>query len=238
MMTGNRDAGYRRSAEGGEGGGIVDAERLGYRRDEAVARDHRGERHQKRRDLQEDDAERVDRPERRAGGEPDDQPGKDAEAALQPGHLQKVADGHGGDVHVGADRQVDAGGEKHERHADGDDADEGRLLDDAEHVLGAEEVGGAEAEIEKDHDEDDRRGVPQEKAGQPVAPRVRHAAAPCSRKAAARMASRSNSLRANSPTISPRLITRMRSQMASSSSSSEEMKSTPQASAVSRSMME
>ena len=63
---------------------------------------------------------------------PTTMPGEDAEAALQPGQLQEVADGHRRDVHVRADREVDAGGQQHERHADGDDADEGRLLDDVE----------------------------------------------------------------------------------------------------------
>ena len=76
-------------------------------------------------------------------GEPDEDAGDDAEAALHAGKLQQVADRHRRQVHVRADREVDAGGQQHEGHADGDDADERRLLDDVERVLGAEEIVGA-----------------------------------------------------------------------------------------------
>ncbi len=57
-------------------------------------------------------------------GEADDDAGDDAEGILQRRDLQQVADRHRRHVHVRADREVDAGGQQHEGHADGDDADE------------------------------------------------------------------------------------------------------------------
>ena len=142
--------------------------------------------------------------------------------------LQQVAGRHRREVHVRADREVDAGGQQHEGHADGDDAGERRLLDDVQRVLGLEEIRRLQTE--------DRRSTTMKmiavacRSRKPVS-RSRvdagHAATPCSRNAAAGSARGRNRRAANSPTISPRLITRMRSHIAISSSISEEMKRTP-----------
>ena len=61
--------------------------------------------------------------------------------------------------------------------------------------------------------------------------------APAARKAVRRMASLSKLRVGNAPTISPRLITRMRSHIAIASSISEEINRMPQPSAASRSII-
>ena len=87
-------------------------------------------------------------------------------------------------------------------------------------ILGAEEVPALRAEEDEDGDEDDGRGVPQQEVGQsrarrfgscglrPARGRLHAGSAPCRRRRDRRQ-----------PTISPRLMTRMRSHMAISSSS-------------------
>ena len=133
----DRNAEDRSRAEGEKGGRIVDPERLGDGGDEAVAGDHRRQRHQKRRDGKIDDAEGVDRSERRPGRQADDEAREHAERPLQAGDPEQVADGHRRHVHDGPDRKVDPGGEQHEGHADREDPDERPLLDDVEDVLTA-----------------------------------------------------------------------------------------------------
>ena len=160
------------------------------------------------------------------------------ETVLHGRDLQEVAGGHCREIHVRPDREVDACREQDEDHADGDHAGERRLLDDVADTLGAEEIGALKTEEDEDDDEDDRRRVAQQEIGEPRGEDPGHDATSCSRNAERRIRSLSNASRANSPTISPRLITRMRSHMASSSSISEEMKSTAPPSPARRSMIE
>ncbi len=62
-------------------------------------------------------------------------------------------------------------------------------------ILGAEEIGGAEAEEDEDDDEDDRRRVAQEEIGQPARAKLRVMPRPPARGTpAARIGSWSNSL--------------------------------------------
>ncbi len=173
------------------------------------------------------DEERVDAAPRRAGHD-----------ARRDGHqhgrtlLQEHADDGAGDVHRGAHREVDAAGQQHDGHAHREKPHEGRRAHDVGEVRERGEARVEDAEEHEDEHEEDGRHVAQDRHGQAM-----RGHATCSRKAARRMASWSNCARSKDPRTSPRPITRMRSHMPSSSSSSEEMKSTAVPPAAMRSMI-
>ena len=61
--------------------------------------------------------------------------------AIQIGQFPRHqhAGDHAGQAEDRADRQVDAAGDDHRRHAEADDADEGEVAEDVEEIAGREE---------------------------------------------------------------------------------------------------
>ena len=132
------------------------------------------------------------------------------------------------EVHDRAHRKVDPRRQQHEGHADRGDADEARLLDDVGEVARAPESPASAARSRRRT----ARNIIARRVAQQRARRLRVAVMPPSRlppeRGARGCASRVEvAARRSSPTISPRLITRMRSHMPISSSSSEEMNRMP-----------
>ncbi len=225
-----RDPGDRGEAEAAHLLGEVELARGGEEGTEAAEDEERGEGDDEGDHAEAHDEEGVDRAHQRRGEHGDDEPAGDAEAEF----AHRDAGDQRGEIHHRADREVDAGGQEHEDHADRGDADEGGVLDDVAEVVGAEEARRLQAEIDQHRGEDQHGGVA-EREGQGLFGQGLAGHASSSRKALARMRSVSKRSRSNSPTISPRLITRMRSHMPVSSSSSEEMKRMPLPEAARRS---
>ena len=63
---------------------------------------------------------------------------------------------HAGQADHRADRQIDAAGQDDERHADRDDADDHRLVEQIEQIVGLEEIGREQRQRDRD-DERERR---------------------------------------------------------------------------------
>ena len=135
------------------------------------------------------------------------------------------------EVHHRADRQVDSRRQHDERHSDRDDGERRGLHEDLqEHSRIAKAIGGDRQPQVDQHEEDDS-GVPEERseptADPPLLARIVHDPAPPP--SAARISSsRSKRSRVRTSAISPSRMTRIRSHSPMSSSSSEEIRRTPE----------
>ena len=72
---------------------------------------------------------------------------------------EEHAEDDGAQIHVGADRQVDAGDQQDEGHADGDDRDVARLVEDVDEIDRREETVRHQAEDDDQHRKQEERRV-------------------------------------------------------------------------------
>ena len=151
--------------------GAKEAHRVGEAGDRPPVRDEigeaagdveRAERHDERmRQAEKGQAEAIDD----AAGEPDRRPEEDGD---RPGHPGDVGHGeaHHGERQDRTDREVDAGGQDHQEHPDGEERVHRDLLQDVGEILHRQEIFGLQC-VESDHhrDHDDNDAVALDAAG-------------------------------------------------------------------------
>ena len=85
----------------------------------------------------------------------DSQAGVQFEAAAGAAGAEGERHHHRGERHHRFDREIHVAGDQRQRQADGDDADEGRLLEDVEEDADLQEVRDRRREDRSDHDQDE-----------------------------------------------------------------------------------
>ena len=97
--------------------------------------------------------------------------GLEREAAAGAAGAEDQRHRHRGERHHRFDRQVHVAGDQRQRQADGDDADEGRLLEDVQENADLEEIRNREREAREHDDEDEPDEIVEDELERRLPPR-------------------------------------------------------------------